>query len=337
MARTRSSIASENALTMVSEPRLPASPNGSVRLQLRDLRGIVGDLDRGVLAQHAVGDGRRLVPVSELVHHAFLLGGGGTPRRVVDPAAHHAGVLLAVGGDAVHHLRQPGIGQLLQVLAQRRRHRGFGEQVGRAFELLALADLWLDAEPVERGAQERLLNHEAHGRDFARRLQEDAVRAGGDIVVQGAVAGLAEGLGEGVDRLGAVLEAGDRVADLLRLGDVERPASDLQHHALHATVIGRSLEAQDDVLDRRLADRRERQPDMVLGQALAEVDGEDGLVRNLDVGPAQLIEEKEAGNDQGDHRDAEQRQQPENEPHDKTEKTHCTNPSFLLPRNGAPS
>ena len=197
-------------------------------------------------------------------------------------------VLLAVGGDAVDHLRQPGIGQLLQVLAQRRRHRGLGEEIGRALELLALADLRLDAQPVERGAQERLLHHEAHGRDFARRLQEDAVGAGGDVVVQGAVAALAEGLGEGMDRLAAALEARDRVADLLRLGDVERPATDLQHHALDAAVVGGGLQAQHDVLDRRLAHRRERQPDMILRQPLAEIDGEDGLVRNLDMRPAQV-------------------------------------------------
>jgi len=73
-----------------------------------------------------------------------------------------------------------------------------------------------------------------------------------------------------------------------------------------------------------------------------EIDGEDGLVRNLDMRPVQLIEEKEAGDDHGDHGDAEQRQQPENEPHDKTEKTHCTDPSFCCPSfsvalGGAPS
>ena len=135
-----------------------------------------------------------------------------------------------------------------------------------------------------------------------------------------------------MDRLAAVLEAGDRVADLLRLGDVERTAPNLQHHALDAAVVGGGLQAQHDVLDRRLADRRERQPDMILRQSLAEIDGEDGLVRNFDMRSAQITEEKEAGDDHGDHGDAEQRQQPENEPHDKTEKTHCANPSFLLPQ-----
>ena len=155
--------------------------------------------------------------------------------------------------------------------------------------------------------------------------------------MDGAVASLAEGFGEGMDRLAAALEAGDRVADLLRLGDVERPASDLQHHALDAAVAGSGLQAQDDVLDRRLADRRERQADMVLRQPFAEVDGEDGLVRDLDIRPAQVTEEKEAGDHHRDHRDPEQRQQPEDEPRDKPQKTHCTNPSFLLPRNGAPS
>jgi hypothetical protein len=41
-----------------------------------------------------------------------------------------AASFLRLGGDAVDDLRQPGIGQLLQVLAQRRRHRGLGEQIG---------------------------------------------------------------------------------------------------------------------------------------------------------------------------------------------------------------
>src|SRR3546814_6699817 len=84
---------------------------------------------------------------------------------------------------------------------------------------LALGDLGLCADVLQQGAQERLLQGKAGDIEVARGLHPDLAGGAGEEVVQGAVAGLAESLGEGDDRLAPAAELGDRDAQLLNLGD----------------------------------------------------------------------------------------------------------------------
>src|SRR3546814_5683327 len=86
--------------------------------------------------------------------------------------------------------------------------------------------------------------------EVARGLHPDLAGGAGEEVVQGAVAGLAESLGEGDDRLAPAAELGDRGAQLLNLGDAGIAPAGPADEALHALVVPGGVQRLDH-LDRK--------------------------------------------------------------------------------------
>src|SRR6185437_9160591 len=96
-------------------------------------------------------------------------------RPLIDELPHLTRLEPASLRDATHHLLEDRMQQGVGFLAMRRRHLGLGQDVHRRLVLGAMLEAWLDAELVERAAEERHLDAQAHQPDLAEGLQPQLV------------------------------------------------------------------------------------------------------------------------------------------------------------------
>ncbi len=163
-------------------------------------------------------------------------------RRAIDGALDAAFLAAPCRRDVAHDLAEPGVQQLLQVFPLGRRQLPVGEGVHRALVFLALVEPRHDAELVQRLAQERRLQGQAGHVEAAGGLQPDLAEGARQVIVQGAVAALAEALREGDRELAALAKLHDRLTQLLHLGDAQFPKTQTRDQTLDPRVLARSLE-----------------------------------------------------------------------------------------------
>ena len=118
--------------------------------------------------------------------------------------------------------------------------------VGCALVLVPLVQLGLDPELVEGAAQERRLRRHTHQAQLTRRLQPDLGGPAREHVVGGAVAALAEGLGPRHDRLAALGECAEAIAQLLHRRPRQCCATDLHDDSAHGGVVARFVQGPQD-------------------------------------------------------------------------------------------
>ncbi len=146
----------------------------------------------------------------------------------------------------------------------------------------------LDAELVEDVAEERHFRLQPDQPDRAQRLQPDFIERGGQVIGAGARPELAETLGKGDRELALGAERGDRVAHLLAGRQADRVAANAGIDALDPVVAAGAVQCVEKIAQgRRTAEGEGRQRVGLwpLGEALAEIDGQDDRVGQARLRP----------------------------------------------------
>src|SRR6185437_15759740 len=148
----------------------------------------------------------------------------------------------------------------------------------------AMLEAWLDAELVERAAEERHLDAQAHQPDLAEGLQPQLVEGRAQVIRAGARAELAEAVGIAEGELALGSEGADGVTQLLDLRGADLALAEACHQPFDARIVAGALQrvehvaeiallAQEDALDTAVGRR--------LGQRLSEIEHEDIRLRQL--------------------------------------------------------
>jgi hypothetical protein len=130
-------------------------------------------------------------------------------------------------------------------------HAGAEEGVRCGLVLVALGELRLDAEAVERPADEERVCDDPGEAEVARRLEPDLLERRGEVVADVRRAHLAEALGPGDGRFPGRAEPPDGVAQLARMGEADRALSDMGDESDDMRVARRAREPVDQPADDR--------------------------------------------------------------------------------------
>src|SRR6185312_5481234 len=170
-------------------------------------------------------------------------------RALVDQLAHLAGVKAAPFGNAAHQLLEDRMQQRVGLLAMRRRHLRLGQDVHRGLVLGAMIEARLDAELVERAAEERRLDAQADQPDLAEGLQPQLVEGRAQVIGARAGAELAEAVGITESELALGAKGGDGVAQLLDLRRAGLACAEARHQPLDAWIVAGALERVEHVAE----------------------------------------------------------------------------------------
>jgi len=154
----------------------------------------IGEQELSVGANPRAHRGVHLVAISKRVNQTGLERLGGSPRPGVGELAHAHGLDRSTSGDRGDGFGEDGLGEAVERDAVGLGVLGAHVAVGGVLELVALLELRLDAQAVERAADERRLHPDAEQAESPAGLQPDCVEAGRQHI-RGHVAGaLAEAL-----------------------------------------------------------------------------------------------------------------------------------------------
>ena len=186
----------------------------------------------GVLADVGVD----LVPVTEGIHQPVVQRLAGQERPAIDQRPGLAVADLEPLRDRVGELLRDRDREPLHRLPGRPGESALGEPVGGALVFLPLRDLVVQAELVQRVAEEQLLDADPGQLEFPGRLKVDPVERGRQVVRHVPGRGFAERLRPGHGGLagpGELLHGGPQLLDP---GQPDRPPAELDHQRLHPVI-----------------------------------------------------------------------------------------------------
>jgi len=239
--------------------------------------GPAGTFEIGREAHHlgprpgaGAGMGDRLVTIAEPVDEFRLDRLLPQKRPAIDRGSHVVLRQFAVPSDPADDLTGNGAEQSLDLLAMRRRHLAFGQDVHRGLVLLAMIKFGDDTENVEGALEERRVGIEPGQADISQRLQPDFVERGGQIIRPGSRTELAKAVGEGQREFAFGAEIGDRIADLLNVGAAEPILADAREQHLDARVVTGGLDRIERIPQCRPG-AEHQPPQGILGRAFRKL------------------------------------------------------------------
>ena len=165
--------------------------------------------------------GTDLVEIGQAVDQAGVQRLGGQVGAAVDQAPGLIQADAAMIRDGLGQLIAPGNQKTVQIAANGRRHGVASQRIRRPLVFLALSEAAGDSQLGERFTQVGLLQQEAGEVQAAGGLQPDFVQRGCEVVVKGAVSGLAETLRESEGDLLFGPEGDQGVPKFLDLSDIQ--------------------------------------------------------------------------------------------------------------------
>ena len=201
---------------------------------------------------HCVVD---VVAITKTIDQACLERLIGEQRRPVDERSHAVAVEVPVRGDAGHHLIHHRLDDAPRRFPVSIGETTLGEQVGGVLVFVPLGELRCDAGLVEGPTQERHLDGDARETHIAGGLQPDLVAERRQVVADGAVVELPEGLRPGDGELALAAEVADGLTQFLGPPGLEhRPrTSGLHNQGADPGIASTLAKAIQCHVERRLA------------------------------------------------------------------------------------